>query len=86
MRHSAQTVFGIIILGVGPVLAAPFLGFLAESFTPAGGTLDYSSLWMTLALVGLATAVGFLLAFRDETEEGAPAVVPVDAAEAEPSA
>ncbi|MEE2775647.1 MAG: MFS transporter [Acidobacteriota bacterium] len=86
VRHSAQTVFGIIILGVGPVLAAPFLGFLAESFTPAGGTLDYSSLWMTLALVGLATAVGFLLAFRDETEEGAPAVVPVDAAGAEPSA
>ena len=74
VRHSAQTVFGIIILGVGPVLAAPFLGLLADLYTPPGGSLDYSSLWMTLALIGLATAVGFAAAFRDETTVVATAV------------
>lgn len=67
VRHSAQTVFGIIILGVGPVLAAPFLGILADLFATADGTLDYAALWRTLALIGLATAVGFAAFFRDET-------------------
>jgi hypothetical protein len=67
VRHSAQTVFGIIILGVGPVLAAPFLGLLAHLFS-TGGTLDYSALWRTLSAIGLLTAIGFAALFRDETE------------------
>jgi nucleoside transporter len=67
VRHSAQTVFGIIILGVGPVLAAPFLGLLASLFTGADGALDYSALWRTLSAIGLATAIGFAVLFRDET-------------------
>jgi nucleoside transporter len=67
VRHSAQTVFGIIILGVGPVLAAPFLGLLAELYSTAGGGLDYSALWRTLAVIGLLTAVAFAALFRDET-------------------
>ena len=69
VRHSAQTVFGIIILGVGPVLAAPFLGLLARLFTGADGTLDYASLWRTLSVVGLVTAIGFAALFRDETTD-----------------
>jgi nucleoside transporter len=72
VRHSAQTVFGIIILGVGPVLAAPFLGFLAGQFS-TGGSLDYSALWRTLSAIGLLTAIGFAALFRDETA-GARAV------------
>jgi hypothetical protein len=67
VRHSAQTVFGIIILGVGPVLAAPFLGLLANLFTGADGSLDYAALWRTLSAIGLVTAIGFAALFRDET-------------------
>jgi nucleoside transporter len=66
VRNSAQTVFGIIILGVGPVLAAPFLGLLADLYTPPGGSLDYSALWGTLAVVGLVTAIAFAAFFREE--------------------
>ena len=67
VRHSAQTVFGIIILGVGPVLAAPFLGLLADLFAASDGSLDYAALWRTLAAIGLLTAIGFAALFRDET-------------------
>jgi hypothetical protein len=67
VRHSAQTVFGIIILGVGPVLAAPFLGVLATYFSNGDGSLDYAGLWRTLSAIGLLTAIGFAAFFRDET-------------------
>ena len=33
MRHSAQTVFGIIILGLGPLLSGPVLGKITEIST-----------------------------------------------------
>lgn len=33
VRHSAQTVFGIIILGIGPMLSGPILGLLAGAST-----------------------------------------------------
>jgi nucleoside transporter len=67
VRHSAQTVFGIIILGVGPVLAAPFLALLADLFAASDGSLDYAALWRTLSAIGLLTAIGFAALFRDET-------------------
>ena len=69
VRHSAQTVFGIIILGVGPVIAAPVLSYLSVIFgTPEGG-IDYSALWYTLAAIGLVTTLGFAALFRDESEK-----------------
>jgi hypothetical protein len=66
IRHSAQTVFGIIILGGGPVLGGYLLGVLERVFTPAGGTLNYSALWYTLSGFALATAAIMLALFRDE--------------------
>jgi nucleoside transporter len=65
IRHSVQTVFGIIILGGGPVLGGILSGWLAERYvTPAGG-VDFPVLWRIVALLGLATAVGFYLFFRE---------------------
>ena len=66
-RHSAQTVFGIIILGVGPVVAAPVLQWLTAIYGEGGQFTDYSGLWYTLSAVGLATAVLVAVGFRDET-------------------
>lgn len=68
IRNSAQTVFGITILGVGPVIAAPFLGFLGNVFGENGVVTNFAGLWFTMAAIALVTTVLFSLAFRDETQ------------------
>ncbi len=69
VRASAQTVFGIIILGVGPVLGSYVVTVLSRIYPAIDGVPDYASLWRTLSLVALATAIGFALFFRDESRE-----------------
>ena len=69
VRHSAQTVFGIVILGLGPVLAAPVLQVLSEAFTNDAGVLDYSALWYSLSALALVTMLGFGALFRDQTSQ-----------------
>lgn len=69
IKHSAQTVFGIIILGVGPVFAGPVLQFLSQIFGGQDETLNYAGLWYTLAGIALVTSVGFAVFFRDETAD-----------------
>ncbi len=65
IRHSAQTVFGILILGGGPVLGGILSGWLQARHTLAAGTVDYAALWRVLAMIGLGTAVFFWTAFRE---------------------
>lgn len=67
VRHSAQTVYGIMILGGGPVFGGILSGWLGAHFTPEGGSLDYSGFWYTVAAIGLITSLVFAVAFRDET-------------------
>jgi MFS family permease len=52
IRHSVQTVYGIIILGLGPVLGGFLLGWLESAFR-VDGVWDYSKLWYTLGAIGL---------------------------------
>lgn len=62
IRHSAQTVFGIIILGAGPVLA----GFYNESFDrfkDAAGGQRYDVFWWTQSGIALLAGVLLLAAF-----------------------
>ena len=72
VRHSAQTVFGIIILGGGPVIGGWLSGYLQETFTQAG-LFDYSPFWYTLSAVGFVTALFFGVMFREQVEEKAEA-------------
>ncbi len=65
VRHSAQTVFGIIILGGGPVLGGLLSGYLADSYAQSGGQVDYGALWRVVSLIGLAAAVFFWAFFRE---------------------
>jgi len=65
IRHSAQTVFGILILGGGPVIGGFLSGWL-QAYTLPGGAVDFGSLWGVVALIGLATAVGFVALFREQ--------------------
>ena len=68
VRHSAQTVFGMIILGGGPVIGGWLSGYLQETFTQAG-LFDYSLFWYTLSAVGFVTALFFGFMFREQVEE-----------------
>jgi nucleoside transporter len=65
VRHSVQTVFGVIILGGGPVLGGILSGYLADNFVTAAGSVDFAALWRVVSLLGLATAVGFFALFRE---------------------
>jgi nucleoside transporter len=65
VRHSAQTVFGILILGGGPVLGGILSGLLQERYTSAAG-VDFAPLWRVVSLIGLATALFFAAMFREK--------------------
>ena len=58
-----------MILGLGPVLAAPVLQVLSELFTSDAGVLDYSALWYSLSALAALTMVGFAILFRDQTSQ-----------------
>lgn len=63
IRHSAQTVFGIIILGLGPVLAGAYNQWLDDYAKGASG-VDWHKLWQVQAAIGLGAAALVGLAFR----------------------
>ncbi len=67
VRHSAQTVFGIIILGGGPVIGGWLSGFLQLNYTNEG-VFDFSIFWYTLSAIGLITAIIFFFLFDEEHE------------------
>ena len=73
VRHSAQTVFGIIILGGGPVIGGWLSGKLQEIYTTSG-IFDYSGFWYTLSTMGLVTGFLFFFLFtnqlKDDTKTG----------------
>lgn len=59
--------FGVVILGVGPMIARPFLGLLGKVFGEAGVGTNFAGMWFTLATIALPTATLVALAFNDET-------------------
>ena len=65
VRHSAQTVFGIIILGGGPVIGGWLSGYLQNVYT-TNGIFDYSAFWYILSMIGLATALFFYFLFQNQ--------------------
>ena len=65
VRHSAQTVFGIIILGGGPVIGGWLSGYLQNVYT-INGIFDYSAFWYILSIIGLATTLFFYFLFQNQ--------------------
>ena len=65
VRHSAQTVFGIIILGGGPVIGGWLSGYLQSHYTIDTG-FNFSSFWYTLSAIGLFTALIFHFLFKGQ--------------------
>jgi hypothetical protein len=66
IRHSAQTVFGIIILGLGPVLAGLYNQWLdhLQIAGPLGPTFDYRTFWFIQAAVAAGSMLVLLALFR----------------------
>ncbi len=62
IRHSAQTVFGIIILGLGPILAGFYNQFFDRFQTPLGGQ-SYNAFWYANAAIAAACGAVLLLGF-----------------------
>jgi nucleoside transporter len=70
IRNSAQTVFGIIILGLGPVLAGLYnqwLDKLAIS-TPQGPVFDYRTFWFIQAAVAAGSTLVLIALFRPDSQ------------------
>ena len=63
VRHSAQTVFGIIIFGGGPVVGGWLSGYLQDLYT-LNGVFNYSNFWYTLAGIGLIVTLLFYSSFN----------------------
>jgi MFS family permease len=66
-RHSAQTVFGIMILGLGPILAGFYNEHVLERVSN-GGT-DYGPLWAVQAAVAAAAMLVLIVAFPSRLRE-----------------
>lgn len=64
LRHSTQTVFGIVLFGIGPALAGPY-SQLFNRFVRAGHP-DFHKIWLTQFAVAAVCVVVVTFFFREE--------------------
>jgi MFS family permease len=69
VRHSAQTVFGIIILGGGPVIGGWLSGYLQNMYT-VDSVFSFSNFWYTMSVIGLVTMIFFFMLFQEQLPDG----------------
>ncbi len=63
-RASAQGLFNLVILGVGPFAGSLLWGCLGDVFRNADGSVDFSRLFLAPAVLGLAAALLMMAAFH----------------------
>jgi len=63
-RASAQGLFNLVILGVGPFAGSLLWGWLGDVFRTPDGAVDFSRLFLGPAVLALAAAVLMVAAFR----------------------
>lgn len=63
IRHSAQTVFGIIILGLGPIMALFYNQHVLGRFDHADKTTEYAPIWAIQAGIAAVCMLVLLIAF-----------------------
>ena len=66
-RASAQGLFNLLILGLGPFAGSLLWGALGDRFRTPGGEVDFERLFMVPAWLGVAALILLLVAFRPET-------------------
>lgn len=72
IKNSAQTLFMLVMLGIGPLTASWLNGYLAGIIgenTKEISATGFAFFWKVNAFIALVTAVVFGLFFRDETAE-----------------
>ena len=69
VRHSAQTVFGIIILGGGPVIGGWLSGYFQNMYT-VDNVFSFSNFWYTMSAIGLVTMIFFFMLFQEQLSDG----------------
>jgi nucleoside transporter len=72
VKHSAQTLFGLMCFGIGPLTAGQLNGSLAGWCTPENGVLDYSQFWYVAAAIGTVGLAVLISLFKDESDNAAP--------------
>ena len=70
VRHSAQTVFGIALFGLGPALAGPYSQLFdgVVVLTAAGTVPDFRAIWWAQAGIAAACTAAVVIGFRPATE------------------
>jgi len=65
-RASAQGLFNLLILGLGPFVGSLLWGDLADRFRTPGGDVDFQRLFLVPAWLGVAATVLLLVAFHPQ--------------------
>ena len=72
VKHSAQTLYTLVMFGLGPILASRLNSWLATRSDTVEGKLTlagYGTYWQIAGWVALGCAIVFAIFFRDETED-----------------
>ncbi|MBI1875274.1 MAG: MFS transporter, partial [Acidobacteria bacterium] len=69
-RASAQGLFNVLILGLGPFFGSLLWGSLGDAFRTPAGQVDFSRLFLAPAWLGVAAVVLLLVAFRPAAAGG----------------
>lgn len=65
-RASAQALFNLLILGIGPFLGSLLWGSLGDRLRTPEGQVDFQALFMVPAWLGVAAVVLLLVAFHPQ--------------------
>jgi nucleoside transporter len=66
-RASAQGLFNLVILGIGPFAGSLLWGWLGDVFRNADGSVDFQRLFIAPAVLALAAALLMMAAFHPRT-------------------
>ena len=66
-RASAQGLFNLVILGIGPFAGSLLWGWLGDVFRNADGRVDFQRLFIAPAVLALAAALLMMVAFHPRT-------------------
>ena len=69
IRHSAQSLITLILLGFGNYLGALFSGLVQSIFTSAEQGTNWTGVFLVPFFLTMLCAVGFLIFFKEETRE-----------------
>jgi nucleoside transporter len=80
IRHSAQTIFGIVLFGLGPALAGPYSEIFDRftRHTEAGTVANFPVIWWTQAGIAAASTIAILLFFRPKFSAAGPIIFAPD--------